>query len=797
MIRHNLLFAVAAIFLVGVNSFPKNDQSNQNLFRLSSEPNVRIGLIKNASSASITTSETSLVLEIDGDTQRFLNTKSVRASSRPYDPPKYEVFHFEITGIESIEEANALAIKVREHGNTRTLVQAEPGAETFRIRLETEKDFRHDAENYVADLALKGIENVSIYTDEYTSPSDDAIALSTQIARLPKSNIRSLLKSEDSKLPLENKSPRSDPSRPVWIENRDILTLPNLREAQISGASEGTIRSLKPIVIGTSNADGIIRLNGKRYRGKMEILVNSKGRITVVNVVPMEDYLLGVVPAELSLPELEAQKAQAIAARTYGVANKDGYKNDGYDMLPTVWSQVYKGVQIETKMGTRAVKETAGIVATHKNTPINALYTSTCGGRTENSGNIFEFDEPYLKGVECSLPGMKHFDPFLVKTNREPASVKNDANFALVRTASIMAVHNFVFVTKSFDDNYFESVPTEVELRSWMNQLAVKFEKPFPTVNADSSKPLNLARILYSFIYDSDEENEADTLLSDSDIEYQLSFRDADEIPKEDRLMLAELMRDGWFSLYPDMTIKPGKRYSRAKIIKLVNEIFERKKWDFDFENGITKPTYDGTLNVKFDRGEKALKLTTNAFIFRKYGDDYYEVNETPLIGGEKIRFKLNPAGDVIYLEIEPSDEATVAEKMSPFTNWNSRLSPNTVRARLARYVKGMGSLYDIRIAKKGYSRRAIELEIVTSKGVQRLEGGKIRSALRLKEQLFAIDKKYGSNGRVTSYRFKGRGWGHGVGMCQYGAYGFAKMGLKYDQIVKHYYTGVHLTKAY
>jgi stage II sporulation protein D len=49
----------------------------------------------------------------------------------------------------------------------------------------------------------------------------------------------------------------------------------------------------------------------------------------------------------------------------------------------------------------------------------------------------------------------------------------------------------------------------------------------------------------------------------------------------------------------------------------------------------------------------------------------------------------------------------------------------------------------------------------------------------------------------VASIAFTGRGWGHGVGMCQYGAYGLAKMGVKYDRIITHYYTGVDLTKAY
>ena len=71
----------------------------------------------------------------------------------------------------------------------------------------------------------------------------------------------------------------------------------------------------------------------------------------------------GVVPAELSLPHLEAQKAQAIAARTYAVANTNAYGTKGFDMVPTVWSQVYKGVAIETKMGTQAVRETRGMIA--------------------------------------------------------------------------------------------------------------------------------------------------------------------------------------------------------------------------------------------------------------------------------------------------------------------------------------------------------------------------------------------------------------------------------------------------
>ena len=134
---------------------------------------------------------------------------------------------------------------------------------------------------------------------------------------------------------------------------------------------------------------------------------------------------------------------------------------------------------------------------------------------------------------------------------------------------------------------------------------------------------------------------------------------------------------------------------------------------------------------------------------------------------------------------------------MSPFTLWNANLSAGAMQSRLSRYVKGFGNLIDVRIASKGYSRRATDLEIVGTNGTFHLKGGKIRSALRLKEQLFVMNKRYDSSGRAISYSLTGRGWGHGVGMCQYGAFGLGKMGVKYEAILKHYYTGIDLTKAY
>jgi stage II sporulation protein D len=199
---------------------------------------------------------------------------------------------------------------------------------------------------------------------------------------------------------------------------------------------------------------------------------------------------------------------------------------------------------------------------------------------------------------------------------------------------------------------------------------------------------------------------------------------------------------------------------------------------------------------IKKGRSSTALIVRPDVFLFRQFGETMYPVREAALVGGEEVNYQTDATGAVKYLEIKPTDSPTTAENMSPWVYWNKSVAASAVQSRLSRYVRGIGTLYDIRVKKVGYSRRPIELEIVGSNGVKTLKGGKIRSALRLPEQLFVMNKRYSGN-TVTNYTFTGRGWGHGVGMCQYGAFGLAKMGVKYDEIVRHYYTGIDLTKAY
>jgi len=762
-------------------SISKISAAESGYFYLASEPVIRIGLQTNVRYVSITTSDAQLVAVSPDEQPMFLGTTKVSVAARSYRPPEIEIYHFELTNIATQIEAADLAKDASAATGEKTFVAPDLKTNTWRVRLEKAFETIEEANEFKADLSEKGFE-AEMITEKFTQPSDEAVTLSKEIAKNSKSEVRSLIKPTGASSPIKNAI--------------DSVIAPNLREVIVSGASAAAkFSSLKSVAFGSVNERSIpVRVNGKAYRGRIEVFVNSRGSLTVVNAVSLEDYLLGVVPNELSLPQMEAQKAQAIAARTYAVANIGQFGTQGFDLLPTVRSQVYKGHSSESKMGTNAVLQTRGIVATYKGKPINALYTSTCGGRTENSENIFEFNEPYLRGVECSLEGHRHFAPFLIKTSRESARIRDEANAELVRTAALFAVNGFVMATPRFDDDYFEDAPSETEIRSWINQLAGRFAKPFPTITKDSAKPIEFARILAQMIY---EPNYADTLLSEADINYQLSFLDAGDIPKAARAEMAILLRDGFLAIYPDLTIKPNKPFSRAKLLRLISQIYTKKKWQQSLQSGITKPTADGKLILKSGKSEKQIPINPNVFLFRQFGDTFYQVKEVALVGGENVNFQTNALGEIVYLEVVPTTTTVTAERDSSFTLWNKTLSASAVQSRLSRYVRGIGNLLDVRIAKYGSSRRAIDLEIVGTNGVFHLKGGKIRSALRLNEQLFALNKRYGANGQAISYNFTGRGWGHGVGMCQYGAYGLAKMGVKYDAILKHYYTGIDLTRAY
>ncbi len=166
-----------------------------------------------------------------------------------------------------------------------------------------------------------------------------------------------------------------------------------------------------PVVARPSGANSLIKWNGKRYRGHL-VFAHVDSGLMAINIVPMDSYLRGVVPLEIgtrTAAEFAAVQVQAIAARTYSYTRLTTSR--AFDMYATVQDQVYGGVDAEKAQTDSAIVTTRDMVIAYAGKPINAYYSSTCGGSTAGATEVWNDrpDEPYLKPVSDRIPGTDRF----------------------------------------------------------------------------------------------------------------------------------------------------------------------------------------------------------------------------------------------------------------------------------------------------------------------------------------------------------------------------------------------------
>ena len=143
---------------------------------------------------------------------------------------------------------------------------------------------------------------------------------------------------------------------------------------------------------------GLLTFNGRAYRGTLDVTRDDEGDMIVVNQVDTASYLASVVGSEEPTTWMaEALAAQAIAARTY--LSRHLGKHDTYDLEGDTRDQEYDGLAGETDSTVRAVERTAGLIATYRGSPIEALYSANAGGITEDSENVYANALPYLRSV--------------------------------------------------------------------------------------------------------------------------------------------------------------------------------------------------------------------------------------------------------------------------------------------------------------------------------------------------------------------------------------------------------------
>lgn len=154
--------------------------------------------------------------------------------------------------------------------------------------------------------------------------------------------------------------------------------------------------------------DQKITVDGKRYKGNIVLKINNRKKLTVINELGLEEYICGIMTKEVAPSwSFESLKAQAVVARTFAIKNLGKHGSNGFDLCSQTHCQVYGGFDSEDERSNKAVYDTAGEVLKYNGEIINALYHSSCGGRTEDVKNVWndsKTENPeYLTGVKCGF----------------------------------------------------------------------------------------------------------------------------------------------------------------------------------------------------------------------------------------------------------------------------------------------------------------------------------------------------------------------------------------------------------
>ena len=158
--------------------------------------------------------------------------------------------------------------------------------------------------------------------------------------------------------------------------------------------------AIRPI---TENKEGGTKFKNGLYRGGFEFAVLGGGRISVINVVDLESYVMGVCAAEMDADwPLETMKAQAVAARTYAqkhIMNTNYHTRCGFDITGDTYFQAYEGNSKVNDNITLAVESTANQYVIYNGALADTLYCSSNGGASEDNYNVNgSYSHPYLKG---------------------------------------------------------------------------------------------------------------------------------------------------------------------------------------------------------------------------------------------------------------------------------------------------------------------------------------------------------------------------------------------------------------
>lgn len=519
-----------------------------------------------------------------------------------------------------------------------------------------------------------------------------------------------------------------------------------------------------------------IRIDDKQYRTAARLFVNARGLFNVINELNLEDYLFGVVPAELGpsvYDELEALKAQAVAARTYAVRNLGQFRSEGYDICPGPACQAYVGFSGEHAMSTQAVRETAGLVMTYEGKPIDALYTSTCGGETSDVSTMFPGrTDPWLKRVRCVEMEMVEI------AGRSQSGLLTETQAGARMFAALAGLPEQATSWSGSDVG-----------RAVAAALRLLGDDPPSRAAASSSRRGDVLRYL-STTLGLAEKARATTLPEDR----AYWFRQTSNTDDDAYLAAAFLIKYGIWPAQSIDRVDLSTPMPRDEVYALLGSLL-REYSAMQEANGKIFAVEGRTVTLKAAGKLDRFTLPANVPLFRRLQDRVQEYRSLPIMIGDRATIFVDAQKRPLGMMVLANFDGASFDRTSSFANWTRSYRADELVTTINRR-QPIKELLDIRPVTIDASHRIAELE-VTAEGGRKfmLRGLPVRWSLNVPDNLFVYEKTTDPDG-VDRYTFFGKGWGHGTGMCQVGAYGAAFRGWTFDRILKHYYTGVSLTPA-
>jgi len=513
-------------------------------------------------------------------------------------------------------------------------------------------------------------------------------------------------------------------------------------------------------------------IDGARYRGGARVFINNRGMLNVINELALEEYLRGVVPNELGpkiYDELEGLKAQALAARTYAFRNLGQFVSEGFDICPTPACQVYKGFSTEEPLSDQAVKETAGLVITYEGKPIDALYTSTCGGETSDVATMFPGrSEPYLKRARCVEMEMSLFE------GRKSGGLFSE-----------LELESELFTGLSGDSN--AGVWTPASMARAASRTAELLGERAPGGQPASTSRGDVLAFLSRFW---NLAVHAKALTLPEDRQYYFPGRASAE-SSDAQLAAAFLIK---FRLVPtqqidriDLTSEMPRSEFQALMYNWLREHDAVRE-----ASGKIQGIRGRELLLKADGKTTSFAIPSGTPLFRKMNERSQEYRSLPIMIGDRVSIIQDRSKRPVAVVLQASSDGASFDRTSSFANWTRSYRADELVTSIAKR-NAIRELVGIRPVGVDPSGRITALEVTAEGGrTFMLKGLPIRWSLNVPDNLFVHAKSVDPDG-VDRYTFFGKGWGHGTGMCQVGAYGMAFRGWSAEQIIKRFYHGVEI----